>query len=160
MSVTHGFDRWLYRGKRPNLLARLMNRAWTRVAAAGIGPSRLVMLEVRGRQTGRTISFPLVVADYRGERYLVSMLGEDTNWVRNVRSAGGRAVLCHARREAIQLDEVNGDQRAAILRRYLECAPGARSHIPVDRRAPIEEFEKIAGRYPVFQLTAREPGGR
>jgi hypothetical protein len=49
------------------------------------------MLVVAGRRTGKTVSFPVVVAGYQGERYLVSMLGEGTNWVGNVRAAGGRA---------------------------------------------------------------------
>jgi hypothetical protein len=49
--------------------------------------------------------------------------------------------------------------RAPILRRYLELAPGARSHIPVDRRAPLSEFESIASRYPVFRIRARSPDG-
>lgn len=90
MGLTHSFDLRLYRGNRPNHLARLMNRVWAGLAAAGFGPDRLVMLEVTGRPTGRTISFPVVGAGYQGERYLVSMLGEDINWVRNVRAAGGR----------------------------------------------------------------------
>jgi deazaflavin-dependent oxidoreductase (nitroreductase family) len=158
MELTHGVDRWLYRGKRPNRLARLMNRAWAGLAGAGMGPPRLVRLEVRGRQSGRMISFPVVVADYQGGRYLVSMLGEGTNWVRNVRAADGQVVLCHGRREMVHLQEVRPDERAAILRRYLECAPGARSHIPVGRRAPISEFEAIAGQYPVFRVTVPEPG--
>ena len=34
---------------------------------------------------------PLVVATVGGERYLVSMLGEEVNWVRNVRAAGVRS---------------------------------------------------------------------
>jgi len=81
------------------------------------------MLEVAGRRTGKTVSFPVVVADHQGQRYLVSMLGEDTNWVRNVRAADGRAVLRRGHREVIQLAEVAPGQRAAILRRYLECSP-------------------------------------
>ena len=48
----------------------------------------VLSLEVAGRRTGRVISFPLVMADYEGERYLVPMLGEDSNWVRNLRAAG------------------------------------------------------------------------
>ena len=76
MERTHALDRWLYQGNRPNRLARLVNGASARLAAAGIGPARLVMLEVTGRRTGKTISFPVVVADYQGERYLVSMLGQ------------------------------------------------------------------------------------
>jgi deazaflavin-dependent oxidoreductase (nitroreductase family) len=157
MELTHTLDRWLYRGKRPNRLARLINDATARLAAAGIGPARQVTLEVAGRRTGKTVSFPVVVADYQGERYLVSMLGEDTNWVRNVRAAGGRAVLRHGHREVIRLDEVDPGERAPILRRYLECAPGARAHIPVDRSAPLPEFERIAAQYPVFHVTV--PGG-
>jgi hypothetical protein len=46
------------------------------------------MVEVTGRRTGKTISFPAVIADYENGRYLVSMLGEDTSGVRNVRAAG------------------------------------------------------------------------
>jgi deazaflavin-dependent oxidoreductase (nitroreductase family) len=156
----HALDRWLYRGKRPNRLARLINGASARLAAAGIGPAQLVMLEVAGRRTGKTISFPVVVADYGGERYLVSMLGQDTNWVRNVRAASGHAVLRHGRREVIRLDEVAPGERAVILRRYLECAPGARSHIPVSRSAPLEQFERIAARFPVFHVTVLEGTGR
>ena len=160
MERTHTLDRWLYRGKRPNRLARLINGASARLATAGIGPARLVMLEVAGRRTGKKILFPVVVADYQGERYLVSMLGEETNWVRNVRAADGRAELRRGHREVIRLDEVDPGQRAAILRRYLECAPGARTHIPVSCGAPLEEFERIAGQYPVFHVTVLEGTGR
>jgi deazaflavin-dependent oxidoreductase (nitroreductase family) len=156
MERTHTLDRWLYRGKRPNRLARLVNGASARLAAAGIGPSQLAMLEVAGRRTGRKVSFPVVVADWQGGRYLVSMLGEGTNWVRNVRAAGGRAVLRRGHREVIRLDEVDPGERAGILRRYLECAPGARAHIPVGRDAPRQEFERIAAQYPVFRVTVLE----
>jgi hypothetical protein len=92
-----------------------------------------------------------VVADYRGERYLVSMLGEG-DWVANVRAARGRAILHHGRAEAVRLEEVEPGARAAILQRYLEVAPGARAHIPVDRDAPLANFEAIASRYPVFHV--------
>ncbi len=43
-------------------------------------------------------------------------------------------------------------ERPAIIRRYLEQVPGARPHIPVDRRAPLADFEAIASRYPVFRV--------
>src|SRR5215204_4056853 len=141
MRVTHVFDRWMYRGGHPNRLARVLNRGSAIAHSAGIWPKRLATLEVPGRRTGRTVSFPVVVADHDGERYLVSMLGEDANWVHNVRATGGRVVLRHGRREAVRLEEVDPAERAPILRRYLACAPGARPHIPVERDAPVEEFE-------------------
>lgn len=151
---THRFDHWLYRGGRPNRLARMINRAWAAVFAAGIlQPDRMVTLEVPGRRTGRTISFPLVIADHEGERYLVAMLGPDTNWVHNVRAVGGRAVLRHGRTESVRLQEVDPGDRAPILRRYLERSPGGRTHIQVDPRAPLAELEQIAARYPIFRIT-------
>jgi hypothetical protein len=119
-----------------------------------------VTLEVPGRRTGRLISAPLVVADYEGERYLVAMLGQDANWVRNVRAADGRAVLRHGRRETVRLDEVDPGARAPILRRYLAVAPGARAHLPINRRAPLEEFDRIAPQIPVFRIIAESSDPR
>jgi hypothetical protein len=157
VELTHRVEWWLYRGKRPNPIARVLNRAWAVLAAKGVGPDRLVQLEVTGTRTGKPVSLPVVVADYQGERHLVSMLGEDTNSVRNILAASGQAVLCHGRREPVRLVEVDVGERAPILRRYLERAPGARPHVPVDRRAPIEDYELIAGQFPVFRITTPEP---
>jgi deazaflavin-dependent oxidoreductase (nitroreductase family) len=145
-------ERWMYPDGRPNSLARLLNRGWAVLHATGLLPSRLVTLEVRGRRTGRTLAFPLVVTDLGGERYLVSMLGEASNWVRNVRAAGGRAVLRHGRREPVRLEEVDPDRRAQIVRRYLALARGPRAFIPVDRDAPVEAFERVAPHIPVFRV--------
>jgi hypothetical protein len=143
---------WLYKGGRPNRVASLMNRAWGKLAAAGLSPGGMATLEVRGRSTGHPITLPVVIADYEGERYLVSMLGEGATWVANVRAAGGQATLLHGDRTPVHLDEVDPGRRAPILKRYLEVAPGGRSHIPVDYRAPVEEFEQVAANYPVFRI--------
>ena len=98
MRPYNDYKRWLYRGDRPHGFARLLNRASAIAFETGIWPKRATVLEVRGRRSDRTISFPVVIADYEGERYLVSMLGENANWVRNVRAAGGVAVLRHGGR--------------------------------------------------------------
>lgn len=84
----------------------------------------------------------------------MAMLGSRTNGVLNLRAAGDRAVLRHGRRRNVRLIEVEPAGRAAILRRYLALAPGARPHIPVDRHAPLKDFESIAPRFPVFRITA------
>ena len=154
MKLYDDYLRWLYRGGRPNRFARLQNWASAIAFAGGIWPKRAAALQVRGRRSGRGISFPVVITDYQGDRYLVAMLGEDVNWVRNLRAAGGRAVLRHGRREDVRLEEVSADRRPAILRRYLALAPGARPHISIDRHAPLEEFERIAHQVPVFRITA------
>jgi deazaflavin-dependent oxidoreductase (nitroreductase family) len=148
----------MYRGGRPGLLARAMNRVSAIQFAAGVlSPERGVTLEVRGRRTGKVISFPLVVAEHEGERYLVSMLGNDAGWVQNVRAAHGRAAILRRGREEVVLEDVDAAERAPILRRYLALAPGARPHLPVDRRAPLEEFERIADQFPVFRVVPSRP---
>jgi len=93
----------MYRGGRPNPVAAVLARATATLASAGLSPKRLVTLEARGRRSGRPISLPVVVADHRGERYLVAMLGSRANWVRNVEDAEGVAVLRHRRREGVTL---------------------------------------------------------
>jgi hypothetical protein len=85
------------------------------------------------------------------------MLGEECNWVRNVRAAGGAVKLRHGGVESVQLVEVPVEQRAGVIKRYVERAPGARPHIPVDRSADVSVFETIAARYPVFRITTRNP---
>jgi len=152
MKILHDFTRWMYRGQRPNWIARIMNRASAVVASSGV--SRMVTLEVAGRKSGRIASLPLVMAVVDGERYLVSMLGEDVQWVWNVRAAGGRAVLRSGGREEIQLEEIPTAERAPILKAYLQRAPGARPHVPVNKDAPLAEFEKIAAAFPVFRIAS------
>ena len=144
--------RWMYREGRPNLLAKVLNRGWAIIHSLGIFPNWLVTLEVVGRKSGKMTSFPLAMTVINGERYLVSMLGADTNWVRNIQAAGGRARLRHGISEQVFLQEVDISQRAPILKAYLQLAPGARPHISVSKDAPISEFEKIASKYPVFRL--------
>jgi deazaflavin-dependent oxidoreductase (nitroreductase family) len=148
------FTRWLYRGRRPHRIARVLMKPWEAIASSGIAPGYLVTLEVTGRTSGRTVSLPLVVAVVDGQRYVVSMLGDDVQWVRNVRAAGGRAVLRSGVRQDVVLDEVPPGSRAAILQAYLRRAPGARPHVPVDKDAPLADFEKIAVAYPIFRVTA------
>ena len=152
--MTSTTRRRLYAGGRPGRLARLLNRGQAALHSAGIWPKRLATLEVAGRRSGRRISLPVVIADHDGERYLVAMLGEGAGWVANVRAAGGSAVLRHGRREEVRLEEIASADRAPILRRYLDVAAGARAHFPVDRRAPLSEFEAIAPHYPVFRVRA------
>jgi hypothetical protein len=156
MSRYDDYIRWMYRGTRPNVVARAQNRFSAVAFRFGILPRQVATLEVVGRTSGRVISCPIVVADYEGDRYLVSMLGERGNWIRNVRAAQGQAVLCHGRREHVQLTEVAASERAPILRAYLAVAPGARPHFSVDRNAPIGEFEKVAADFPVFRISPRD----
>ena len=151
-----GLQRWFYRGGRPNLMARLLDRGTAALSARGVGPEYLVSLEVPGRRSGRIVSLPLVVATVGGERYLVSMLGEEVNWVRNVRAARGEVALRHGRREEVRLQEVVApDLRAPVLKAYLKRATNAGAHMPIGKDAPLAEFERLAPRFPVFRIVPR-----
>lgn len=149
------FRRWMYRGQRPNWLARKLNRVDVLLSSWSVAADHgLATLEVTGRATGRPISLPVAVTFVDGQRYLVSMLGENVQWVKNVRAAGGRAVIRGRTREEVRLEEVPTDQRAPILKAYLRQAPGARDHMRVSMDAPLAEFAKVASDYPTFRLTA------
>jgi hypothetical protein len=148
--------RWFYRDGHPNQVARLLDRGTAALSARGVGPEYLVALEVLDRRSGRIVSLPLVVADVDGERYLVSMLGEEVNWVRNVRAAGGEVALRHGRREEVHLQDVLApDLRAPVLKAYLKRATNASAHMPIDKDAPLAEFERVAPRFPVFKVVPR-----
>lgn len=148
--------RWLYRGGRPSRFARAQNRLSAALFSTGIAPKRVATLEVPGRRSGRLVKLPVVIADYEGERYLVSMLGEGANWVANVRANHNRAVLRHGRTESIELVDVSPAERGPVLRRYLDRAPGARPHIQVDRRAPEPEIAAAARTLPMFRIVPVE----
>jgi deazaflavin-dependent oxidoreductase (nitroreductase family) len=153
--------RAMYKGGRGDRTARAFARLWAGVIAYGPLPPRWVTLEVAGRRTGKTARFPLGMADVGGQWYLVSMLGEGCHWVRNVRAARGDVMLrSRGRARRCRLVEVPVEQRAAILRRYVQKVPGARPHIPVDRHAPTTDFVGISSRYPVFRVESRGVGLR
>ncbi len=150
--------RAMYAGGRANATARRFSRCWAEVFGLGLLPGRWVTLEVTGRRSGRTCRFPLGMADWQGRWYLVPMLGDQCNWVRNVRAAGGQAVIRRRRAVPCRLVELPGAERPAILRRYLQKVPGARPHLPVGPGAPLADFEAIAARYPVFLVVPRLDG--
>ena len=67
-------------------------------------------------------------------------------------AADGRAALHRRGRRTAALEEIAPSERVPILRRYLDIAPGARPHFPIDRRATPAEFAAVADRYPVFRI--------
>ena len=142
-----------YQRRRPTRIGRLTNRAWGWYAAHGGPPSFQVALETRGRRSGRIASNVLVVARYEGRDYLVSMLGDRSAWVLNAQAAGGRATIRHGRSREVRLEEVPVEERAPIIKAYVQRAFGARPHFPIGPDASVEEFEAIAADYPVFLIT-------
>jgi hypothetical protein len=132
-----------------------VNRAWAWVSGLGLIPPILLTLQVKGRSSGRLRMNVLVPATHGGQRYLVSMLGDGSEWVRNVRAAGGEAFIKRGRSRPVMLTEIPPTERAPILKAYCQVATSGRHHFPVPPTAPLSEFEAVAADYPVFRIDPR-----
>lgn len=133
----------------------LYRRLFWAVSVLGVPPAFIVQLEVEGRKTKRPRSTVLVTATHAGDRYLVSVIGDRADWVRNLRLVGGRATLRHGRRTPVLLEEVSMAERAPILRAYLRWALGARRVFGLRPSDSLEKFNAIASEHPVFRIRAR-----
>ena len=121
-------------------------------SALGLSSREMAVLEVRGRASGQRHSTPVVIATVEGKRYLVSMLGPGSDWVKNIEAANGDAVLRHGRRRPVHLVGVPPPERAPILSEYVRVATSGRHHFPVAVGAPLSEFQTIAEHYPVYRI--------
>lgn len=124
--------------------------AW--VSGLGLTPRILLTLQVKDRSTGRLHEVILAVVSYQDQRYLVSMLGNDSEWVQNVRAAGGQAGIKRGRSHPVMLTEIPATDRAPILKAWCQVATSGRQHLPVPAQAPVADFEAIADDYPVFRI--------
>jgi hypothetical protein len=147
-----GYLRFFYRNWRPTRLGR----AWSRVSAwlAGLGllSELLVPVLVKDRRSDRLHTSVLVTATYGGRKYLVSMLGDRSEWVQNMRATGGMAFVKRRRVRPVVLIEIPPDERAPILKAWSQIATSGRQHLPVAKDAPVSAFEAIAADYPVFRI--------
>jgi deazaflavin-dependent oxidoreductase (nitroreductase family) len=106
--------------KEPGFLTRkLMNPFVVIMMRLGVSVWGSRILEVRGRQTGQARRTPVNLLDLDGHHYLVSPRGE-TQWVRNLRSDGGRLALILGRRRDERIAvELSDDEKPPVLRAYL-----------------------------------------
>jgi len=120
--------------------------------------SRTVTLEVRGRRTGKPIRVSLSRTDHHGQQYFVS-LGGESDWVQNVRAAGGRAVILSRVRQEIHLEEIPVEERATILWAYVQKrafthsgTQAARHFFGLGPHPTLDEMKALANHYPVFRI--------
>ena len=149
------------------LLDRLTGRVLYSLVWLGLTPSRwpwascgTVILEVKGRRSGRLHSTLVTWAEYANNRYLVVMPAKEPQWVKNMRVDNGHVTLRHGRRRThVVLREVPRDQRAAILQvwyRTTSMSSHPRQHFGVDRHAGIKDFERLAESHAVFRCEYSE----
>jgi hypothetical protein len=93
----------------------------------------------------------LLVVD--GVRYLVAPRGV-TQWVRNLRAAGGGELRVGRRVEAFRADELDDDAKPDVLREYLRrwAFEVGVFFDGVSASSSDDELRRIAPGYPVFRI--------
>ncbi|HEY2056143.1 MAG TPA: nitroreductase family deazaflavin-dependent oxidoreductase [Solirubrobacterales bacterium] len=97
----------------------VFNRAVNGLMALGISIAGSRVLEVKGRKSGEWRSTPVNLLEVDGTRYLVAPRG-NTQWVRNMRVAGGGRLRLGRKTEDFKATEITGDATAPLLRAYLK----------------------------------------
>jgi deazaflavin-dependent oxidoreductase (nitroreductase family) len=137
----------------PSSGEKLFNRVFGFLAGVGIAPSFIYLLEVRGRKSGKIYSTAVNLMELDGKQFLVAPRGR-TQWVRNAEAAG-EVTLKRGPRRRFRLRALDDSEKSQVLKTYLTNYKSAvQKFFPVSPAAPREEFAKIAGGYPVFELIA------
>lgn len=112
------------------------------------------VLRVRGRKSGEWRSVPVNLLTYEGERYLVAPRGE-TQWVRNMRVAGGGELRVGRRTQAFTASELADEDKVPLLRAYLKRwkAEVGIFFDGVSANSPEADVVRIAPQHPVFHVT-------
>lgn len=145
-------NRLFYRNRRPTWLGHWVSQSFCFAARLGLTPRSWVSLGVRDRVSGRMRVDAVVVPTVAGERYVVSMFGTISDWVKNLAAAQGDAIVCHGRSVRVRLIPVPPEERAPILREYVRVASSGRKHFPLPEGAPLAAFAAIAAQYPVYRI--------
>lgn len=133
----------------------VFNRAVALATRLGLSVWGSRVLEVRGRRSGEWRSTPVNLLTVDGREFLVAPRGE-TQWVRNLRAAGGEGRLRLGRSvQDFTATELSDDEKPDVLRPYLrrwKAEVGA-FFDGVDADSSDDELARIAPDHPVFTLS-------
>jgi hypothetical protein len=110
-------------------------------------------LAVRGRKSGEMKTNPVNPFEIEGRTYLLAPRGT-TQWVRNLRAAGGEGELRTGRKvRRFHATEIPDSEKLPPLRLYMDkWAWEVKGFLGIDADAPDEELRRIAPNHPVFVL--------
>ena len=137
----------------PNRSTQIFNAAVARLTRMGISVYGSRVLAVRGRKSGEWRTTPVNPLTIDGQRYLVSPRG-NTQWVRNMRVAGGGELRIGQRAEKFTATELPVEERPAVLRAYLKKWKFEVGMFfqGVGPDAPDDKMLAIAPDHPVFRI--------
>jgi deazaflavin-dependent oxidoreductase (nitroreductase family) len=144
------------RFQRPGWFTKnVFNRAVAALTRMGISVAGSRVLEVPGRKSGVPRRTPVNLLTLDHQRYLVAPRGH-TQWVRNLRAAGGGRLLVGRRAEPFTAVEVEDADKAGILRAYLKRWKWEVGTFfgGVGPDSDEGELQRIAPDHPIFRISA------
>ena len=132
----------------------MVNRVVNVLSKLGISVLDSRLLAVRGRKSGewRTTTVNLMT-EQDGSRYLVAPRG-NTQWVRNMRAAGGGELRLGRKAEPFTVTEVPDAEKVPVLRVYLKRWGWevGKFFEGVTKDSSDAELAAIAPGFPVFRI--------
>ena len=145
-----GSDRYV----QPGWFTRnVFNRLVVAATRSGLSIWGSRILEVRGRTSGELRQTPVNLLVFQDDRYLVAPRGV-TQWVRNLRVAGGGSLRLGRRSEAFRATELPDSEKVPVLRAYLKrwkLEVGV-FFDGVGADSDDAELARIASDHPVFRI--------
>jgi deazaflavin-dependent oxidoreductase (nitroreductase family) len=142
--------------KAPGWFTRnVFNRFVAFLTRHGVSVLGSRVLAVKGRTSGEWRTVPVNLLEIDGRRYLVAPRGE-TQWVRNMRAAGGGELRVGQKAEAFRARELAEDESIAVLRAYLKRWKFEVGMFfdGVGPDSTDDEFRAVAPRHPAFEVLA------
>jgi deazaflavin-dependent oxidoreductase (nitroreductase family) len=132
----------------------VFNRTVAGLHRLGLGVQGSQTLAVRGRKSGEMRTNPVNPFEIDGRTYLLSPRGT-TQWVRNLRAAGGEGELRSGRKvRHFHAEEVADSDKLPLLRLYMDkWSWEVKGFMGIDADAPDEELRRIAPDHPAFVLS-------
>jgi deazaflavin-dependent oxidoreductase (nitroreductase family) len=136
----------------PGRLDRFSNRIAGALTRRGLSVAGSTELRVVGRTSGQVRRTVVNLLEVDGHRYLVAPRGH-TQWVRNLRAAGGGELGVGRRTEAFRAVELpDDDHKVVVIRAYLErwAWEVGRFFDGLDASSPEDVLRSAAPGFPVF----------
>jgi deazaflavin-dependent oxidoreductase (nitroreductase family) len=133
---------------------QVFNRAVAALTRTGISVMGSRVLYVRGRTSGEWRTTPVNLLTVDGVQYLVSPRG-NTQWVRNMRVAGGGELRVGRRVQRFTATELTDGQKPPVLRAYLERWSWEVGMFfeGIKADATDEQLHGVAPGFPVFRIS-------
>ncbi|MGE2688956.1 nitroreductase family deazaflavin-dependent oxidoreductase [Mycolicibacterium pulveris] len=144
---------------RPPWWLKYVNKVMIGLQKLGIlGENGPVVLEVRGRKSGKMRSTPITPMTVDGRRYVLGGL-PGSDWAANLRAAGEATLHIGRRSERVRVVELPPAEARPLLREFPVKVPtgvGFMKNAGLVTGPNPDEYEALAGRCPLFRIETIE----